>query len=950
MSELENVNSTNTSAAKSAQTTLLLEPLEPLGKKSWRRALMNKKYLLLCFAIPAAVMFFLYAIMDAYPFGDGAVLVLDLNAQYIYFFEALRDFIFGDGSLIYSFERSLGGEFMGMFAYYLSSPLNILIALFPEDMMTEALYFLLVLKTGLCGLTFGIYLDRTKKSNPILITIFSMMYALCSYSIVMQNNIMWMDNMICLPLIMYGIEELIKHGKFKLFTIFLAIAVFSNYYIGYMMCIFTAAYFFYWYFAHTPEERNPHNIKNHFQKSFIRIAIFSAIALLAACIIILPAYYSLTFGKTDFSNPSYTIESKFDFLSMLSKLYLGSYDTVRPEGLPFIYCGMLTLLILPLYFIIPKIKIREKIAAGSMLMFFAFSFNVSLLDLIWHGFQKPNWLNYRYSFMLVAIMLVLAYTAFEHILEINYKYIILTGTFAVVLLFIMEALDLENMPAETAVWGSLAFILLYVALMRAVTLPKAFFDKTAMLVLAIFVVLEMFCNGLANLVGLDDDVLFSTRKSYRTFNDRVSPVVEQILASDSSFYRMEKTLHRRTNDNFALDIRGLSTSTSTLNADTIKFLNNLGLASKSHWSKYLGGTPALDALLGIKYVITEKDSKFTDMYEEMFVYNDDLIAYKNPYALSIAYGVSEDIADFDLNSSEYNSPFSRFNMLYAKIEGKSVAEKIFTAVPIKDTKTSNLTSVVTSGHRKYTKTDKNTAASITYTMDIESTDNIYMYFPSDYARVVDVYVNGSRFGTFFDNETFRIFDLGSYRVGTELRVELRLQKDDLYLDITGSMGYFCYLNEDNFKEVMSHIGTSQFNVEEYSDTSFKGTINVADGDNLILTTIPYDKGWVVTADGEEIETFEVLGNLTAFRLKTGEHELSLEYKPACLKYGTILSLGGVFIFTVLCVIDLILKKRNSQYSLIYKDAPALPLPDSAAFEPTVPQNDAPSNSKNGDEL
>lgn len=101
MSELENVNSTNTSAAKSAQTTLLLEPLEPLGKKSWRRALMNKKYLLLCFAIPAAVMFFLYAIMDAYPFGDGAVLVLDLNAQYIYFFEALRDFIFGDGSHLF---------------------------------------------------------------------------------------------------------------------------------------------------------------------------------------------------------------------------------------------------------------------------------------------------------------------------------------------------------------------------------------------------------------------------------------------------------------------------------------------------------------------------------------------------------------------------------------------------------------------------------------------------------------------------------------------------------------------------------------------------------------------------------------------------------------------------------------------------------------------------------
>jgi len=128
------------------------DELPPAPPESLREKFARKKYLLICFFLPAALMWLIYIAMKVYPFGEESVLVLDLNGQYIYYFEALRDLIRGEGSILYSFGRTMGGEFLGIFAYYLASPFSFIVALFPKSMMTEALLVLFLLKTGLCGL------------------------------------------------------------------------------------------------------------------------------------------------------------------------------------------------------------------------------------------------------------------------------------------------------------------------------------------------------------------------------------------------------------------------------------------------------------------------------------------------------------------------------------------------------------------------------------------------------------------------------------------------------------------------------------------------------------------------------------------------------------------------------------------------------------------------------
>ena len=141
--------------------------------------------------------------------------------------------------------------------------------------------------------------------------------------------------------------------------------------------------------------------------------------------------------------------------------------------------------------------------------------------------------------------------------------------------------------------------------------------------------------------ALDDDVVYSRYSYYNNYLNRTRPIVETVQESDKSFYRMEKTLFRKLNDNMALNIRGLSGSTSTLNQETIKFLDKMGYSSMSHWSKYLGGTPINDSLLGLKYIISDTGSASQTYWYE--AYRSDTVngytAYRNPYALSLAYGV-----------------------------------------------------------------------------------------------------------------------------------------------------------------------------------------------------------------------------------------------------------------------------------------------------------------------
>ena len=874
-------------------------------------------YLAVAFLCPALVLLAAYFAFGVYPFGGESVLVLDLNAQYVYFFGALRRVLHGDASLFYSFSRAMGGEFLGIFAYYLASPLSFLVALFPADNILDALLVIFTLKCGLCSLSLAYYLEAHGIGTRPARIIFGALYALSGYGMIYQHNTMWIDCMALLPLVALGIEKLISEKKYKMFTLSLGLAIFSNFYIGYMMCIFCFIYFFYAYFC---MDTNPLGEKKHFLRSLIRMGLFSAIAVgLAACII-LPTYYSLGFGKTTFSNPTYGYKPRFDLLDLAAKLFLNSYDTVRPEGLPILYCGMLTLIFVPLFFIAKKVPLREKVGTGALVGIFVLSFSIDAVDKFWHGMQAPNWLNYRYSFMLIFVLIVAAAKAFREVRSFTAAQIggVCGGLFLLALN--VQKLSIDNMHESDldrdllCIWLSILFIAVYAAVVSL--FKNRHYRHAAHSVLAVIVCAELLLSSVVSICYLDDDVVCSTRKSYLDNKHRYEDSVNYILENDDGFYRFDKTKHALIDTPMALGIRGFTNSTSTLSRETIDFLRYMGLASKSHWSKYLGATAPFDTLLGVKYVIVDGDYEIPDTYVHVYDGRETDV-YENPDALSIAYAVNSALKDFHLaypsdykdgladgKYEKFTAPYTppeRMNRMAAAMLGEDDARQMFVPIEDIDTRDNNLNSSYVAEHTKYTPINESASATLYYEFKVPADGIVYMYLPSDYPRECTLTVDGTDKGTVMGNETNRMIALGSFRAGETVTVGLTLKDKNLY--IRADEPYFWQVDDAVYTETAAALGENQLRITKWSETRFEGTLTATDARKTVFTSIPYDANWRVTVDGEAVETYKLLDALVGFDVTPGEHTVVIRYVPRQLYLGLCITCAAALLLLIIILLD-----------------------------------------------
>ena len=909
-------------------------------------------YLFFAFLAPCLLMYAIYFAFGVYPFGDESVLVLDLNAQYVYFFGALRRALHGDTSLIYSFSRAMGGEFIGIFAYYLSSPLSWIVAIFPENMMLDALLVLFTTKCGLCGLTLAIYLDSHRIGTKQSRIIFGILYALCGYGIVYQHNTMWIDCMYLLPLVALGIEKLIAKRKYMLYTLSLALAVFSSFYIGYMMCIFCFIYFFYAYFCVAENEIGE---KKHFIKALVRMGIFSLIAVALAACIVLPTYYSLGFGKTTFSNPTYNFTARFDLLDLVGRLFVNAYDTVRPDGLPIIYSGMLTVIMLPLFFIAKKVPMRQKVGTGVLIGVFVLSFSIDAIDKFWHGMQAPNWLNYRYSFMLVFILIIAAAKAFKEVRCFSAAELggAVGGWYIFLLVFqkIGEFHESDLDRDLLCIYVAAIFLAVYAAAIALFRHKQ--YHRAASAVLLVIVCSEMIISGISSICYMDDDVVYSTRTSYLDNKKKYEDSVDGILENDDSFYRFDKTKHSLINTPMSLGIRGFTNSTSTLNKDTIDFLRYMGLSSKSHWSKYYGATAPFDSFLGVKYVIADPEYDVPAGYVLRYEGNSTTV-YENPNALSIAYAVNSSIQDMHLaypsgyddavKNGEYEAftayytPAERMNAMMGAMLGEDEPIEIFKAVTNVDTRDTNMNYTYVAEHAKYAPVNADNAASLYYTFTAETDGIIYLYVPTDYPREASVLVNGVDKGTVLANETDRMISLGYFTKGTEVTVTLTLKDDRIY--IRADEPLFWYVDMDIYNECFASLAENQFIIDMWSETCFTGTITVTEDRSTVFTSIPYDANWRVWVDGEEVEVYENLGALVAFDVAPGEHTLKIQYVPKQLYLGICITAAGAVALLAIFLGERILKKRRSQF-----EVEIVELPDETSKEASAETAEAPSDNE-----
>ena len=206
----------------------------------------EKTIFLRSFLLPLIIMIIILIYKHVFPFGDRSILRTDFYHQYLPFHSELQHKLKTFGSLFYTYDVGLGTNFITLFAYYLSCPLNILLFFVPEAFVIEYMSFAIILKIALSGLSMSYYLVKRYKSDSFIIVAFAITYALSGYMVAYYWNVMWLNNIALFPILMISFENMYNGKKPYLYIITIALSILFNYYIGAITCVFLVIYFIFY--------------------------------------------------------------------------------------------------------------------------------------------------------------------------------------------------------------------------------------------------------------------------------------------------------------------------------------------------------------------------------------------------------------------------------------------------------------------------------------------------------------------------------------------------------------------------------------------------------------------------------------------------------------------------------------------------------------------------------
>ena len=833
-------------------------PDRPLSKP--RRTLHLLKPsdgLVAAFFVPVVVMIIIFAQRGIFPFGEESFLRTDMYHQYAPFFSEFQYKLTHGGSLLYSWDIGMGVNFSALYAYYLASPVNWLLIFCPKQFIIEFMTLLIVLKIGLSGLSFSWYLRKHFGTRDFGVGLFGIFYALSGYMAAYSWNIMWLDCILLFPLILLGLEGLVKGKSGLMYCITLGLAILSNYYISIMICIFMVIYMI------AQLILNPPSGFGAFIKTCFRFGIYSLLAGGLAAVVLLPEVYALqatASGNFDFPK---TVTSYFSIFDMIAR-HIGNVGTeIGLDHWPNIYCGVAVLMFFLLYLGSRKIAFREKTVYCSLILLFFASFSINTLNFIWHGFHFPNSLPCRQSFIYIALMLVMCYQAYMNLEETTWKHICLAFWGAVIFVLLSEKLvDNPEQYHFSVFYVAILFIAFYAGLLYQY--KKGRWSLDAILLTALTVVaIEAAVNTAVTSVPT------TSRTAYVKDNQDVQDLVWKL--QPNTFYRVEKSDRKTKNDGAWMNFPSVSLFSSTANASLSDFFRVLGCESSTNAYSITGSTPLVDSLFSVLYGLYP-DQQPAGSPMEQAGRKGGVWLYKNQYTLPVAFMLPKDveanwITDSGNPATVQNDLCDVLGTDHVLIHNESVTE----------------------------------GKKLSFTAD--ATGDYYVYVTNKKVKEVSVTI-GEHSDSFDNVDRGYFLELGWITKGQQVNMESR---NDGNPTLQAEVWRF---NPDALAAVYETMNANPITLTSWTDTSLKGTIT-ADGAGVMYTSIPYDKGWTIQVDGLKVTPRKLFDTFLAIDLSEGEHEITMTYEPEGLRTGAWIT-GASAAILGLIVLGGYMGKRKEQ--------------------------------------
>ncbi|RGY99125.1 hypothetical protein DXA13_09120 [Clostridium sp. AM58-1XD] len=812
--------------------------------------------LAVAFWIPVVIMVIIFIQREIFPFGDESFLRTDMYHQYAPFFSEFQYKLKHGESLLYSWDVGMGVNFSALYAYYLASPLNWLIWLCPKRFIIEFMTYSIVFKIGLSGMSFAYYLKRHCRTNDFGVGFFGIFYALSGYMAAYSWNIMWLDCILLFPLIMLGLERLVHEKKCGMYCIALGVSILSNYYISIMICLFMVLYFIALLIM---EEKKP---VKEYCINCLQFGIYSLLAGGLAAAVLLPEIYALQMTASgDFNFPK-TYSAYFSIFDMLAR-HIGNVEVeIGLDHWPNIYCGVAVFILFLLYLASRKISVREKAVYCSLLLLFFASFSINVLNFIWHGFHYPNSLPCRQSFIYIALLLLMCYRAYMHLEDTPWKHVVIAFWGAVIFVLMAQKLVTNTQFHFIVFYAAILFLSVYAGLIYL--WKKMEVNPNIVLLLALAAVsVESAVNTTVT------SVTTTSRSAYVRDNEDVRSLVDGLYPSET-FFRVEKVTRKTKNDGAWMNFPSVSLFSSTANADLSELFKKLGCEASTNAYSITGSTPLLDSLFSVRYGLYSEEQSDNPLLT--FVdRSGDTWLYEKAYTLPLGFGVPYDFGEHW--QLDLDNPALVQNDLCDIVGAGRVLEE-------------------------YWGTEENG----TFRFVAEEDGDHYVYVTNKNADKVRV-DTGMNARTYDNVKRGYLLELGYMKAGDEA---VLTSEDEKSQRITASV---YRVSEDHLHEFYERLNDHPWILTNWSDTLLEGTIEL-DEPGRLFTSIPYDKGWRVWIDGQEMTTAKLADTFLTVTVPEGSHTITMKYEPQGLRLGALITFTSIFLFLVFTGIGRMLEKKK----------------------------------------
>lgn len=638
--------------------------------------------------IIAILLIIALAINNLYPFGNKTLTLYDATSQYQ---PMLYNFIMKikEGILLnYTFNTGFGQPFIFNFLYYLSSPLNLIAILFknPYAMFMSVI----ILKTLLTGIFTTFYASK-KTDNKFLITILAITYTFSGWYLANFFQIMWLDAFMIFPLFQYGFEELINNNKAKIYIISLAYIMLSNFYIAFIICLYTLVS--YLYNLILKKDKYINKIRN------FQIIMFSTIiSFLMSFFYIYATYDSFLTMGIPINQPDYN-QTTLPFLNLIQSFFYGntsiSVSTIEKTAPNFALSILFTISLI-YYFFNKKITLKDKIKNIVAFIFFIFLLYSKTLNYIINGFHVPIGYHFRYSFLLTIFLIKLFienYKTFDKTINKKLLFINISLIIILILLYLFNDMPLENFIFN------LTFIIAY-SILFVFYNNKEIYKYLFTIIVIIEVLVSLIINTNYEIETSDKGNKFNTEYiTYRTVNEKNYQLYDN-TTSYTSFSSMQYNMLY--NDFLTMGIT-TDNKAQTRKSDTTELFNMLFNINDNN--KYLEKIYAVNNTL----------------YTNPALPNTTSLANLNSFTQKIS-GINNALEEHiipatDINNKTYTYLIDETNTYYIHTYFLNVEKISINNIPYKEDN-------VSTEHQHRLQLNKNDLVKITYKNELNNSDLI----------------------------------------------------------------------------------------------------------------------------------------------------------------------------------------------------------------------------------